>query len=343
MHNAFLLPNTDARWMSFIEHTPSANIFHHPAWSRLIAECYHFRPQTMVLTDSQNIVVAGLPIMELPALVSGVHWQSLPFTDHCFPLYQEKADCDQLLSAILESARQQRINEVGFRGELFPNIEVHQTREYTWHMLRLEDEFTAVTARIHPMHRRNARTAEKRGVQISWGNSENDIETFYQLHLKERHRQGIPVQPKRFFHLIGKYLFNAGLGSILFAQKDDRVIAGLLFLKFGQTLTYKFGASEKSALANRPNDLLFWTAIQWGCENQYRFLDMGRSDPGNLGLIQFKQGWGADELPLRYFSTSHNVHGWFTGKKSDFLKNVIRNSPPWVCRFIGELFYKYAG
>lgn len=329
--------------MTFLEQNPRANIFHHPAWSQLIAQCYHFRPRTFVLTSSQHDIVAGLPLMQLPNLISGVRWECLPFTDHCFPLFKNEANQKQLFNAILAGAREHRIDQVGFRGDAISDEKVYQSRQYSWHSLRLENDFPSVANRIHQMHKRNAITAEKRGVHISWGNTKNDIEAFYRLHLEERHRQGIPVQPKRFFYLIGELLFQTGLGSILFAIKEDKVIAGLLLLHYGQTLTYKFGASEKSSLVSRPNDLLFWTAIQWGCENHYRSFDMGRSDPDNLGLISFKQGWGAGEQTLNYYTTSPDLRARTPGNMSNTLRNVIRKSPPWVCRFIGELFYKYAG
>lgn len=338
-----ILPITDVRWMNFIEQTPNANIFHHPAWSHLLAQCYNYSPKVFTFVDSQNAVTAGLPLMQLPNLISGVRWECLPFTDHCFPLYQDETDQSRLYDAILASAREKNINGVGFRGEPISHMGVRQTRQYAWQTLQLEDDFRYVSDRIHPMHKRNARTAEKRGVRIKWGNTKEDIDTFYRLHLQERHRQGVPVQPKRFFHLIEKLLLQTGLGSILFAYKDEKVISGLLLLHFGQILTYKFGASDKASLIFRPNDLLFWTAIQWGCENHLHLFDLGRSDLDNRGLISYKQGWGADELPLSYFSSSSTLHQRVTGKMSGMMKTVIRNSPPWVCRFIGELFYKYAG
>ncbi len=342
MHTASILPITDERWLAFAEETPCANIFHHPAWSKLIAQSYNFDPRIFTLVNSQNTVMAGLPVMHLPNLITGVRWECLPFTDHCFPLFQEGSVQEDLYDAMLVSAREQRVKQVGFRGDTISHPEVNETKHFAWHTLRLDDDFQDVSARIHLMHKRNAMTAQKRGVQVKWGNTKADIDTYYQLHLQERQRQGVPVQPKRFFNLIEKLLFQTGMGSILFAYKDDKVIAGLLLLYFGQTLTYKFGASDRASLVYRPNDLLFWTAIQWGCENHYRMFDMGRSDLDNQGLINFKQGWGADELPLRYFNTSSKLQGTATEKLATMMKTIIRNSPSWVCRFIGEFFYKYA-
>jgi len=153
----------------------------------------------------------------------------------------------------------------------------------------------------------------------------------------------VPVQPWRFFELIREILFSRNLGSILLAYKDGKLIAGLLLLMYGQTMTYKFGASDRASLKLRPNDLLFWTAIQWGCDHGYKAFDLGRTDIGNTGLRSFKAGWGAKELPLTYFTSSRVVAKQPSKHLAYGMGPIIQRSPLWVCRLLGEIFYKYAG
>ena len=337
------LPVTDERWLAYLSGNPLANIFHHPAWSQLLAECYGFRPFICVTCDTDGNILAGLPVMKIQNWLTGRRWVSLPFTDHCIPLYEDSSALYRLIDGLLNHARVQGIRNVEFRGEFLPHPNIQQSRQYAWHTLRLEEDFAKVARRIHTMHQRNAKTSLRRGVHVTWGKSTEDLKAFYQLHLEERHQQGVPVQPWQFFALIGKFLFSAGLGSILFAYKDEKIIAALLLLNYGQILTYKYGASDKASLSLRPNDLLFWTAIQWGCENGFKLFDMGRTDLDNPGLRRFKKGWGADEMPLNYFTISRTTRQPVPGNLMKIVKPIIQRSPQWVCQFAGELLYKYFG
>ncbi|HEY3388080.1 MAG TPA: GNAT family N-acetyltransferase [Prolixibacteraceae bacterium] len=337
-----IMPMTDERWISFLNGNPRANIFHHPAWSQLLAECYGFTPAVCTLCDSKGIVLAGLPFMKVQSWMTGYRWISLPFTDHCMSVCDDTYKRSLLIDGLLSQSLAQGIDQVELRGEPHSHPAFRPTEEYLWHVLPLDQDFSKVTCRFKTGPQRNVKTALKRGVRVTWGKSPEDLKNFYQLHLETRRRQGVPVQPERFFQLIGQFLFNAGFGSILQAYKDGKVIAALILLNYGQTMTFKYGASDKVSLNLRPNDLLLWTAIQWGCQHGFRFFDMGRTDIDNAGLRSFKQGWGADELPLTYSATSPSKKTMATGHLADLMKPIIQRAPLWVCRAAGELLYKYA-
>jgi hypothetical protein len=90
------------------------------------------------------------------------------------------------------------------------------------------------------------------------------------------------------------------------------------------------------------NDLIFWSAIQWGCEHGFTSLDLGRTDLENHGLREFKSRWGAEEVPLSY-SYYPSGPGGGESRLLPLLKEIMRRSPPIVCRLAGELFYQYFG
>jgi lipid II:glycine glycyltransferase (peptidoglycan interpeptide bridge formation enzyme) len=95
--------------------------------------------------------------------------------------------------------------------------------------------------------------------------SDADIQTFYDLHLATRRRQGTPVQPRKFFTQIRNSLIDQGLASILLAEVEGRAVAAALFLTWNGVTVYKFGASDPAAWPRRPNHALFWTAIRESC------------------------------------------------------------------------------
>jgi predicted N-acyltransferase len=169
------------------------------------------------------------------------------------------------------------------------------------------------------------------------------VRAYYELQLETRRRHGVPAQPWRFFKLFGERLVKNGYSSILLAYQAGRCIAGLVLLHWNQTIICKYAASREETMILRPNNLLFWTAIQWGCENGYKVFDFGRSDLDNPGLCRFKRGWGAEETMLTYQVISTKPEKQVSGKLLKVVRPVIRRSPRWVCQMAGELFYKFSG
>ena len=158
-----------------------------------------------------------------------------------------------------------------------------------------------------------------------------------------RRRQGVPVQPRRFFELLWRRLVCTGRASILLADAGGReAVAGALFLSTGHCTIYKFGASDVDSLRFRPNHLLFWTAIEEACARGDRRFDFGRTDLNNYGLRAFKSGWGAEERPLSYSTLAAGAATETEGLASRALSVAIRKGPGWLCRGTGEALYRYA-
>src|SRR5262249_7797143 len=156
-----------------------------------------------------------------------------------------------------------------------------------------------------------------------------------------RRRQGVPVQPRRFFRLLWENTITTGLGSVLIVEVSAQPIAAAVFLAWNETVIYKFGASDPSAWSLRPNHLLFWHAIRAACEQEFRWFDFGRTDAGQEGLRNFKLSWGAAEEPLAYERLGGNPGSPPTeGMAARMLGPLIRHSPLLLCRASGEILYR---
>ena len=127
----------------------------------------------------------------------------------------------------------------------------------------------------------------------------------------------------------------------MLAYQGNQPLAAGLFLHWQQTLTYKYAASSDQVQSLRPNYLLTWTAIRWGCENGFRILDFGRTDLTDDGLRTFKNRWGSAELPLTYSTLSSKPIQTSSGILMSSMQSVIQKSPVWVCRAAGEILYKH--
>ena len=335
----------DARWRQLVATHPRAGPFHHPAWARTIADVYRFRPFVAAVEDAKGTLAAGIPVIEVPAFPRGRRWVSLPFTDHCAPLASSPAALSELVGSVGSVPPADGLRRVEIRSAV-PNAPNHPVA--VLHELRLSGDPTELFARFHASQiRRGIRKAERDGrVRVREATRREDVtKSFLELHLQTRRRQGVPLQPMRLFELLWQRLHPTGLARTLIAELDGRPIAAAMFLRFGGTVVYKYGASAPEHWRERPNHLIFWRAIQDACAAGDRCLDLGRSDPDNAGLRAFKSNWAAQERPLLYTAIPASApagRGAPQNVGRRVLSTTIRRSPPVVCRALGAVLYRYA-
>lgn len=333
----------DSRWLRFAEDAPDATPFHHPAWLRALTATYRYQGLVATQLDEAGEVTAGVPLLRVRRPLAGTVYVSLPFADHVPPLASSEQAL-QNLTAELEGWRRQKGNPgIEVRGALPASEGVVTIETGVRHLLALEPE-TAELRHLKPSVARHVRAAERAGVRIRFSRSLDDLATFYSFHLQTRRRLGVPVQPRRFLTAVWRHVVEPGLGFFAIAEDADGVpLATALFLAHKRTIIYKYGASDASRWHLKPNHLLFWRVLEWGCQEGFGVLDFGRSDAESQGLRQFKSGWGAVEVPLRYTQMGRaRGAAAGAGRLGSALHLVIRRSPPVVCRALGELLYRYA-
>jgi hypothetical protein len=338
-----LLDLSDERWLAFASSRPEVSIFHHPAWTKLLAESYGYQPFIMAVSNSEDRILAGLPMIEMRSSLSGRSWVCLPFTDHCALLSSDYQYSGYLFDCLGRYYSERQLHRLEIRCEPPMPLDPPLRLLYVRHSMSLCPDLDAVASRFHDTHQKNIKVAQRKGLRIERGCSPEHMDAFYGLQLLTRQRKGIPVQPRSFFELLRTGLLENGLGFILLAYKDDECLAAAIFLHWQQTLTYKYSASSLEGRNLCPNNLILWSAIRWGCENGHTLLDMGRTDLANSGLRWFKTGWGAEEVPLYYYAFPSTVRNLGDSGSTRILRRLIRNSPSWVCRLSGELFYRYLG
>ena len=72
-------------------------------------------------------------------------------------------------------------------------------------------------------------------------------------------------------------------------------IGGVLYLRWKDTLYYKFNASDPSWLEFRPNDFLVWEGIKMARDQGLRLFDFGLSDYEQEGLVRYKRKYASEE------------------------------------------------
>jgi hypothetical protein len=131
--------------------------------------------------------------------------------------------------------------------------------------------------KLSPKRRTDIRRVIKSGVSVEVGESQEDISAYYDIHREWARRKGQPIIEEQEFQ---ETFALTGNRRLLLARYKGRVIAGVVHRFFpGGVMEYAANNSLESALQLRPNDLLQWRAIEWGCAQGMTKYSLGGAHP----------------------------------------------------------------
>jgi CelD/BcsL family acetyltransferase involved in cellulose biosynthesis len=331
----------DADWFELLSRREDAGPLHHPSWLSVLRESYGFSVCVLACVSEEGVVSGGLPLADVALPLRGRRWISLPFTDYCPPLLPVGAELIDLAADLDSLRRAADVQSLEIRGGL--GGQRHNSFPAgVRHVLFLDQEPSAAFSSLKSATRRNIRAALRNGVRVVRREGQSDVtDTFYRLQSVTRRRLGVPVQPRKYFEALWRNMIATKLGFLLLAYFQDRPIAGAIFLEWKTTVVYKHGASDHSFWSLRPNDLLFWKAIESSASRGAHIFDFGRSGFADQGLRRFKSGWGACEHDLVY-TMIPQATAPRAPRASQLLAPAIRRGPIWFTRVLGTAFYRYA-
>lgn len=292
-------PVTDPAWLSLLVACPAAGLFHSPPWIRAIAEGYGFKIRSYLATTTSGQLVGAVAYCEIDDF-TGHRIVSLPFSDTCDPLVTSIDAWRELFTALQSRGLSVNLRCLKEHRVLATErIEIVKTAH--WHRLSVEGSMEELWRRVSPEARRAIRRSERSAVEVRPLEGDRDRAVFHQLHVALRKaKYRLLAQPLRFFELLEQRFQEIGAWHSLAAHLGPRMIAGAIYLRWGDTLYYKFNASAADALHTRPNNRLVWEGVRVAKSLGCRYLDLGPSDNDQPGLIRFKQSFGAEEYELRF-------------------------------------------
>ena len=326
----------DEEWDEFVKSNNECNIFHSLEWEKLLKKEYRFNIKRVCGIDENGKLISCVQFCEKKD-----KFVALPFSDYYNIISDKKEQSKLLIDEILKISGKNR--DVLIKS-LVDDDRFIKRQEEVIHFGYYNRNFDEISKEFDDMHIRGVKKAAKSGLVAKIDRRLEGVKKYYDLHLLTRKRQGVPIQPYSFFMNLHSEVINKGLGLVCLIYLDDKAIAGGVFLHFNNTFTYKFGASDFKYLNARPNNLMFYEMIKYAIGNGFTIFDFGKTDMENEGLRKFKTGWGAIEKPLFYsYYPEYKKNKVFIFLKDKIVAPVIKFSPKFVCRGIGEVFYKYVG
>lgn len=336
-------PLVDARWRRFLISRRDSSIFHTVGWLEALHLTYGYRP--IVFTTSTGADLQdGLLFCEINSWLSGRRLVSIPFSDHAALL----ADTNSI-STILSALKGRVEHKVWKYVEIRPTAELMYSPQglasseiFYWHKLDLRKPLDSLYGSFHKdCVQRKIRRATREKLQYTEGTSDEFIKQFYGLFLLTRRRHGLPPQPISWFRNLAQRLQDHF--KIRVCSLDGVPIASIITLTHNRTMTYKYGGSDPKYHNCGGMVLLFWRAIQDAKNLELDELDMGRSDCDNLGLIGFKEHWGAERRQLVYRAYRQKPRPVTNGWGLRAAKSIFSRCPPALLPAAGRLLYRHMG
>lgn len=185
--------------------------------------------------------------------------------------------------------------------------------------------------------RYNVRLAGRKGVVIKEGNRD-DLKVFHDIMVETGKRDNFLIRSLSYFEKMYDELAPEHM-KLLLAYHEDRAIAGIIPIMYGNKVWYLYGASSNTDRNLMPNYLLQWTMIQEAIDrgaDMYDFRGVsGVVDENHpqYGLYRFKKGFNARFVefigevyipykPLKYklYKFSEKAFRTIRGIKKKFMK-----------------------
>lgn len=342
-------PLSDSHWEDLIERHPKASVFHQRGWLEALTRTYKYKPLVLTTSRPAGPLNGGMLVCEVKSWLTGSRAVSLPFSDHCEPLFDSNADLMSLIDQAQPELQRRgwRYLELRPTDESFAEIErglgFQISGRYVRHVLDLDSGIDELFRSFHKDSvQRRIKHANRSGLIELCGTSPEMLEQFYKLFVLTRSRHHLPPPPFAWF----KNLV-ACLGSALeirIAYKDNSPIAGVIILRFRETAYFKYGCSDARFNRFGATSWLLWNAIQAAKASGAVRFDFGRTQTDNPGLIRFKNHWVSRSAPLTYWrypaSTSkYEGSDW----KLKTAKRLFSHLPTRLLVLSGKLIYPHVG
>jgi hypothetical protein len=192
--------------------------------------------------------------------------------------------------------------------DLFRNMGYKNLGTKTAYTIDLNGGEDGLWRRIDGNKRKNIKRALDRGVEFVERDSFESIEEFYNLFLDLAERHKFVPQPLSWFQMIWKSRSQKD-SKLFFARWKGSNLSSVFATIHVKTIYALGWGYLGTALEVRPNDLLHWKIMEWGCKRGFSKYHMGyvqpdAKDPHGAGIWRWKREWNGDLDKVYIFTKS---------------------------------------
>lgn len=336
-------PSDEKEWGDTLASIDEATRFVGSHWTKILNETYKYDPRFLVLVEHQKIV-AALPYVIVKSPFTGTRAISLPFFDICRAYTTKTEHIPKLHAALKREGECRGWDYIELRGNIHEDEGDTPSLSFYNHIVDLRSTPEEIFNKFAPSNRRAIRKALKEGVKIEYSQSFESVKGFYRLQCITRKRHGLPSQPFKFFENIYRTLIANEKGILVSAfVGQGKLVASAIYLEQGDTVHYKYGASNKEFQNSRCNNLIMWSAMKRYSEQGFKTMDLGRNSITNAGLRRYKLSWGSEEKTVHYlrYDLKKNVTIPMNDDVFGWHNYFFRRLPSPLLQMAGRLLYRH--
>jgi hypothetical protein len=339
-------PLSDSRWAQLLKKDSRASIFHTPEWLEALRRSYGFTPIVFTTSPPGHELTNGIAFCGVDSWLTGRRLISVPFADHCEPIVDHPQALADIVAFVGREVVARRMKYAELRPLATPTTSpgwLATSALYYFHVLDLRPSVDQLYRRLHKdCVRRKIRKAERANLTYESGNTHDLLERFYPLFVMTRRRHGLPPSPIHWLRNLLDCLRDSV--EIRIASRDGVPIAGMVTLSHGNTTVYKYGGSDLRHSHLGAMAYLFWRTMLDAKEAGRQFLDLGRCEIDNPGLITYKDRWGTLRSEVRYARVPGSCLEAIPSRRQLQIASRLFASVPDCVRVVaGNLLYRHVG
>jgi peptidoglycan pentaglycine glycine transferase (the first glycine) len=317
-------PSSRQEWDGLVQRA-SGQVLQSWAWGKFKG-LFGWEPQRLIAGGEGEASAAQVLFRSLPGrLWTTAYVPKGPLLDPS----RSSSSAEALLSGLHAACRQRRA--------IFLKVEPHwqdEGRAHAWLLARgfaaspqtvqprrtvvidLTGDEEAILAQMKPKTRYNVRLAQRKGVSVHLGDSQ-DLPAFHRLLQITGRRDGFGIHTEAYYTQAYRLLAAQESAALFKAQYQGSLLGALMVFAWGRHAWYMYGASSDEERARMPNHALQWEAMRWakarGCESYDLWgipdvdesaigSDVARAEERGVlstalgGLYRFKRGFGGREV-----------------------------------------------
>ena len=317
VHNNLVVRELDqeheADWDAFVRQQPGGLPTHLCGWRQVLQQTYDYRTRYLMVTEEDQILGVA-PLFIVPSSLTGKRIMTMP-GGLCAANDEAAAE---LLKQAVQIAGDESLNSTMIQDsrEVWPADWQIQSGHVFW-LLSLPESEEELWSQLDGNIRRQVRKSRKNGLRAEVDRRGELLPAFYEMFSRFTHQVGTPVFGFQFLeNVIGA--FPDGF-NITLVWHEETPIAGYFQLEMGDTMYGMWGAALPETLNLRSAYLALWAIMSDAINNDFKYLDMGRS-PAGSNASKFKGQWGAESAPVYQLIKSEK--GW---NKGDTITNQVQS------------------
>ena len=341
--------NNATEWNNLVATSHYASAYHLWEYGETLSQTYGYKKHYLV-SKLDNEIAGVFPLIHVQSILFGNRLISLPFCEYggiLLRLGLRPEEANQAVKSLTDvtnefarsigaeyiEVREPLVLRNAFRVSGYTEFQV-----YTTFRIDLTRGTKQLWSGLRQNTRRAVRKAVKSGLVVENAKESEQLKAYYDLYLQTQKRLGSPPHYYKLFENLFDAFSPSGKMRILLAKHQGKPIAGIIVFSYENTIIYWNNVTDAKYRRLNPTNLLLWNTIEWGVENGYHVMDMGRTRKDTT-IYYFKSGWGGQETPLhdymRFQGSRRRPLPDPSQRKFRYLSNVWSFLPIAVAKKIG--------